>query len=167
MSQQSSRSGNRPSPLNLLHRACQRVDDLFLANPSEHGITPRQYAVLRALATNTDVSQTDISDVSGIDRSTLADIVRRLVGRGLVQRKRTKADARMYAVRLSDAGRNALASAALAARSADSNLLAPLSSIEREQFLAMLDRVVEGKSQLNVAKKHPAVAAKSTRSRAA
>ena len=165
MSQIPARSSGRPSPLNLLHRACQRVDDLFLVNAGEHGVTPRQYAVLRMLATHKDVSQTDISDASGIDRSTLADIVRRLVGKGLVARKRTKDDARMYAVRLTDAGRDALSVAGQAARSADNGLLGALNGAEREQFLAMLERIVEGKSGANGAKKPSALTAKNGRAR--
>lgn len=166
MSQLAARSNARPSPLELLHRACQRVDDLFHVNAGENGVTPRQYAVLRTLATHKDVSQTDISDVTGIDRSTLADIVRRLVGRDLVQRKRTKTDARMYAVRLTDTGRDTLAVAGLAARSADSNLLAVLSGAEREQFLDMLGRVVAGKSRADSKQLHSTVGAKAGRARA-
>ena len=162
MSQITSRSIPRSSPLELLHRACQRVDDLYLANSSEHGITPRQYAVLRTLAAQKDVSQTDISDATGIDRSTLADIVRRLVVKKLVERKRTQNDARMYAVRLTDAGRRSLSGATAAARTADSSLLGALNASEREQFLDMLGRVVEGKSRGSATKKVRAL--KATRS---
>ena len=167
MSQITSRSNARPSPLDLLHRACQRIDDLFLVNVGEQDVTPRQYAVLRILAAQKDVSQTDISDATGIDRSTLADIVRRLVGKKLVERKRTKNDARMYAVRLTDAGRQVLSGATSAARSADNGLLGALSSAEREQFLVMLGRVVEGKGQLTGTKKARALAMQTSRVRAA
>jgi DNA-binding MarR family transcriptional regulator len=160
MSKTITRSNLRPSPLALLHRACQRIDDLFQGGAGDDGVTPRQYAVLRILADQTDVSQTDISDATGIDRSTLADIVRRLVGKGLVQRKRTKHDARMYAVRLTDAGRTALTAAGLAARNADSGLLSALNVAEREQFLDLLQRAVEGKGQVSSAKKTFAVVSK-------
>ena len=164
MRQSASRS-SRPSPLALLHRACQRVDDLFSATGAEGGVTPRQYAVMRTLASQKDVSQTEISDLTGIDRSTLADIVRRLVGKGLVQRKRTKHDARMYAVRLTDAGREALNAATQAARSADNGLLSALNVTEREQFLDMLERAVEGKASRGKGKAAQ-VSAKTSRVRA-
>ena len=168
MSQTTTRPNARPSPLDLLHRACQRVDDLFLVNSAEHGITPRQYAVLRTLAAQNDVSQTDISEATGIDRSTLADIVRRLVGRRLVERKRTKNDARMYAVRLTDAGRDALAVARLAQRNADSSLLAGLGATDRDRFVEMLGQIVEGKAHVNVFQKKPVEGkAKTRRERAA
>ena len=153
MSQLAARSNARPSPLNLMHRACQRIDDLFIANAGKGGVTPRQFAVMRALATQKDVSQTEISEASGIDRSTLADIVRRLVEKGWVQRKRTKEDARMYAVRLTDNGRDILTLAGNAARAADNQLLAVLNSSEREQFVALLARLVEADANASATKK--------------
>ncbi len=56
--------------------------------------------MLARVAGNEGLSQTDIVNLTGIDRSTLADIVRRLVKKGLLQRRRTKQDARAAAQRL-------------------------------------------------------------------
>ncbi|MCK9911289.1 MarR family transcriptional regulator, partial [Microbacteriaceae bacterium K1510] len=70
-----------------------------------HGdLTPRQYAVLVAVAQNEGVSQTLLVEKTGVDRSTLADIVRRMLKKGLLQRRRTKEDARAYSVKLTDEG---------------------------------------------------------------
>jgi DNA-binding MarR family transcriptional regulator len=52
---------------------------------------------------NEGLSQTGIVARTGIDRSTLADLVRRLQRKGLLQRRRTKDDARAYAVKMGDA----------------------------------------------------------------
>ena len=71
-------------------------------------LTPRQLAVLVTVANNEGLSQTGLVDRTGIDRSTLADIVRRLQRKGLLQRRRTKEDARAYAVKLTDEGRRVL-----------------------------------------------------------
>jgi DNA-binding MarR family transcriptional regulator len=98
-------SSSVSSVLHLLHRAGQCADELFAANMRDSELTPRQYVVLRAVADSEDPSQTTLVEKTGIDRSTLADIVRRLVERGLLQRRRTRRDARMYAVRLTDARR--------------------------------------------------------------
>ena len=57
-------------------------------------LTPRQLAVLVTVAQNEGLSQTGLVDRTGIDRSTLADIVRRMQRKGLLQRRRTKEDAR-------------------------------------------------------------------------
>ena len=47
-------------------------------------------------------------DRTGIDRSTLADIVARLLARGLIQRKRAKEDGRAYAIKLTPQGARSL-----------------------------------------------------------
>ena len=130
------------SALHLLHRAGQRADELFATSVGDSGLTPRQFAVMKAIADQDEPSQTDLVIRTGIDRSTMADIVRRLTSRGLVQRRRTRKDARMYAVRLTDRGENALKSAEPLARSTDERMLAPLSATQRDQFLKSLTRIV-------------------------
>ena len=63
------------------------------------------------------IVQKALIDRTGIDRSTLADIIRRMLKKGLILRRRTKEDARAYAVRLSEEGWKTLKSAEpLAAR---------------------------------------------------
>lgn len=132
-----------PSALHLLHRAGQCADELFARQVGKSELTPRQYAVLRAVARTEDLSQTALVDITGIDRSTLADIVRRLVSRGLLQRKRTRLDARMYAVRLTASGRAAIAEAEPGAAATEEALLAALSAGQRADFLKALARIVE------------------------
>ena len=132
-----------PSALHLLHRAGQCADELFASQVQESELTPRQFVVLMAVADSEEPSQTDLVQKTGIDRSTLADIVRRLVERGLLARKRTKKDARMYAVRLTSKGETALKSAQPAARTTDERLLAVISQREREVFLGALAKIVK------------------------
>jgi MarR family transcriptional regulator, temperature-dependent positive regulator of motility len=90
------------SPIHLLHRAYQAVDHLFDAGMKTNGLTARQLAVLITVSQNEGLSQTDLTEHTGIDRSTLADVVKRLKRKGLLQRRRTKEDARAYAVRLTE-----------------------------------------------------------------
>jgi DNA-binding MarR family transcriptional regulator len=66
------------SPVHLLHRASQAVEEIFQAAGGDSDLTPRQLAVLATVAGNEGLSQTDIVNLTGIDRSTLADIVKRL-----------------------------------------------------------------------------------------
>jgi DNA-binding MarR family transcriptional regulator len=141
------------SALHLLHRAGQCADDLFARNVGKSDLTPRQFAVLRMVSKVEDLSQTALVEATGIDRSTLADIVRRLVDRGLLQRKRTRQDARTYAVRLTASGRNALNSALPAASTTDEAVLATLSATQRKDFLGALQRIVD---QLTVAEEKAA-----------
>lgn len=81
------------SLLHLLHRAGQAADELFADGMSDSDLTPRQFAVLVALGQEKGTSQTGIVGVTGIDRSTLAEIVRRLVARGLVGPRCTRISA--------------------------------------------------------------------------
>jgi DNA-binding MarR family transcriptional regulator len=131
------------SAIHLLHRAGQCADELFAKCVGETDLTPRQFAVLKALANSEDPSQSALVDKTGIDRSTMADIIRRLVSKSLVQRRRTRRDARMYAVRLTDKGRNALTNAEPAVKETDDKILAAIPSAQREQFLRALTKIVE------------------------
>ncbi len=134
---------NQSSALHLLHRAGQCADELFAVNVGMNDLTPRQFAVLKAVLGSDEPSQTTLVEMTGIDRSTLADIVRRLVDKGLLQRKRTRRDARMYAVRLTERGNEALQRAEPAAQATDERLLAALPQREREAFLDALSRIIE------------------------
>lgn len=105
-------------------------------------MTPRQFAVLYTVAQNEGLSQTSLVDKTGIDRSTLADIIRRMLKKGLLQRRRTKEDARAYAVRLTDEGWRMLKAAEPMAKRVDDRILSVLSSQERERFLQDLAKIV-------------------------
>ncbi len=128
--------------VHLLHRAGQCAGDLFTEEVIAGGLTPRQYAVLVAVSLDEGLSQTDVVDRTGIDRSTLADIIRRMLKKGLVSRRRTRHDARVYSVKLTDAGRDALRAAQPAANQADERLLAALEPAKRDEFLESLNIIV-------------------------
>jgi DNA-binding MarR family transcriptional regulator len=130
--------GKQPSPLALLHRASQRADNLFAQHIGNGQLTPRQFAVLKAVSEADGLSQTAIMSATGIDRSTTAELVRRLVSGGLLQRRRTRRDARIYAVRITTRGRQALAAAEPAARATDAALLSLLPASRRAVFLEAL-----------------------------
>jgi DNA-binding MarR family transcriptional regulator len=107
------------------------------------GLTPRQLAVLVTVSNNEGLSQTGLVDRTGIDRSTLADIVRRMQRKGLLQRRRTKEDARAYAVKLTDEGRKVLRTAEPLARRVDDRILDALPGKQRDQFIDGLQAIVE------------------------
>lgn len=66
----------------------------------ETELTPRQLAVLISVAGHPGLNQTQLVKLTGTDRSTLADLVKRLQRKGLLQRRRTREDARAYSVKL-------------------------------------------------------------------
>jgi DNA-binding MarR family transcriptional regulator len=137
------------SALHLLHRAGQCAEELFTTETGKTDLTPRQYAVLASVAQKPDISQTGLVEQTGVDRSTLADIVRRLVKKGLLQRKRTRRDARMYAVRLTQRGLSALTAARPAASRVEQRLLAPLRADQRSHFIQALGEIVRAMTRLH------------------
>jgi MarR family transcriptional regulator, temperature-dependent positive regulator of motility len=130
------------SPIHLLHRAGQCATDIFQSEMAKGELTPRQFAVLSTVAQNEGLSQTDLVDLTGIDRSTLADIIRRMLKKGLLQRRRTKEDARAYAVRLTEDGRRMLKTAEPMAKRVDSRILAALSAARADKFIDDLHTIV-------------------------
>ena len=106
-------------------------------------LTPRQYAVLVTVSQYEGLSQTNLVEKTGIDRSTLADIVRRMLKKGLLQRRRTKEDARAYAVKLTDEGWRTLKAAEPMARRVDEKVLAVLTGQQRDRFISDLNTIVE------------------------
>ena len=126
------------SPLHLLHRAGQRADSLFARNVGDTNLTPRQFAVLQAVFEANGLSQTAIMAATGIDRSSTADLVRRLVSNGWLQRRRTRRDARLYAVRLTPKGRGTWSLGEPAARATDEALLSRIPPDQRSTFLEAL-----------------------------
>ncbi len=131
------------SPIHLLHRAGQCAGDIFQAEMTLGDLTPRQYAVLVTVAYNEGLSQTHLVEKTGIDRSTLADIVRRMLKKGLLQRRRTKEDARAYAVKLTEEGWRVLKGAEPLAKRVDDKVLGVLPTAQRERFLQDLAAIVE------------------------
>ena len=126
------------SPSHLLHRALQHALDIYVEQAGPSAPTQRQFAVLSAVAANEGLTQTDLVRATGIDRSTLADLVARMIGKGLLARERSATDGRANTVRLSDAGRAALRSAAPKVAAADQQILSLVPSRARESFLAVL-----------------------------
>ena len=131
------------SPIHLLHRAGQCAGDVFAAEIGETDLTPRQYAVLHTVSQNEGLSQTDLVGQTGVDRSTLADIVRRMLKKGLLQRRRTKEDARAYAVKLTEEGWRVLKATEPVVRRVDERILAALPAKQREQLLSDLTAIVQ------------------------
>jgi DNA-binding MarR family transcriptional regulator len=131
------------SPIHLLHRAGQCAADIFTAEMAGLDLTPRQFAVLLTVSQNEGLSQTDLVLLTGIDRSTLADIVRRMLKKGLLQRRRTREDARAYAVKLTDEGARILATAQPKVEAVDDRILRALSPGQQAALVDDLKKIVE------------------------
>lgn len=128
----------------LLHRAVQISADLHSEQAGPDGLTPRQFAVLAAIAETEGATQSQLVRSTGVDRSTLAELLNRLMARGLVLRLRSPGDARANQVSLTETGRALLAAAQPLAAAADLALLSRLPEDRRARFLKDLRRLVAG-----------------------
>jgi len=132
------RGGLAASPSHLMHRALQLALDIFSEEAGADGPTQRQFAVLEAVSHKSGLTQTDLVRATGIDRSTLADLVARMTAKGLLEREKSAIDARAKAVRLSEAGQAALEAARPRVAAADKRIMALLPKGKRDGFLDLL-----------------------------
>jgi DNA-binding MarR family transcriptional regulator len=102
------------------------------------GLTHRQFTVLSAADAHDGKSQTELVRITGIDRSTLADLVARLMSQGYVQRRRTKEDARTNSIKLTPLGKKALKTAQSGAEDVDKKLLSLFSVSDRKVLIDSL-----------------------------
>jgi len=130
--------GLSQSVTHLLHRVLQLALDFHAEASGPTGLTQRQYTVLAAAGAADGVSQSDLVRATGIDRSTLADLVARMIAKGLLERERSTTDARANTVRLSASGHAALAEGGKPASKSDSRLLELLPPKKRESFVKTL-----------------------------
>jgi DNA-binding MarR family transcriptional regulator len=138
------------SPSHLLKRAAQYSNHIYMDAVGKSGLTHRQFTVLLAVDNNDGKSQTELVKVTGIDRSTLADLVARLLAQGYLQRRRTKDDGRTNAIRITAIGKKMLKTAQPGAEEVDRLLLSLVPGAERKGFVdnlsilaAEMDRVEE------------------------
>lgn len=126
------------SPSHLLHRALQLALDIYAEETGPDAVTQRQFAVLSSVAAHEGLTQTDLVRATGIDRSTLADLVARMIGKSLLARQRSTSDARANTVSLTAEGRAALGDAAPKVAAADERILELLPARKRDAFLGVL-----------------------------
>ena len=130
------------SPLHLLHRVHQRATELFQEKMAGIDITARQYVVLVTVAQNDGASQQDIIDNTGIDRSTVSQIMQTMIRKGLLKRKRTKEDARAYAITVTDQGRDILKASEAIVEGVNEALVAALPATRAKTFIDNLRSII-------------------------
>lgn len=126
------------SPYHLLKRAAQYAAYVYQGEVGKAGLTQRQFTVLIAVDQNEGVSQTALVKMTGIDRSTLADLVARLLAQGYLQRRRTKDDGRTNSVRITSSGKRMLKLAQPGADEVDKQVLAAVPVSHRKSFTEAL-----------------------------
>ena len=126
------------APGHLLRRCQQRAVEIFMEEIGPTRLTPRQFALLLILAQRPGLTQTELVEETGIDRSTVGDMIDRLVGRGLVRRRRSGRDQRANTLVILPAGSAALNEALPAVERAQLRIMAPLPPATRQAFMTAL-----------------------------
>jgi DNA-binding MarR family transcriptional regulator len=106
-------------------------------------LTGPQFAVLNAVSRYPGEDQGSLASSVALDRSTMADVVRRLEERGLVARESDPHDGRRKLLYLTDEGTTAFHEANRKARALDELLLGGKSTAEREAVLAILTELAD------------------------
>ncbi|MEU0132767.1 MarR family transcriptional regulator [Streptomyces sp. NPDC006296] len=133
-----------------LARRLQQAHHLLWNTTVSEEITSPQFAVLNALTAEPGLDQRTVGERVGLDRSTVAEVVARLVRRGLLDKIRAPQDGRRSLLRLTDEG--VRTHTRLARRTAGMNqlFLGPLSADERTVLLDLMRRVAESAENLRV-----------------
>lgn len=105
--------------------------------------TSVQFAALTVLDQRPRASQRELGRVLDLDRSTIADLVARMVRRGLIERERDTGDRRKNALQLTAAGRAELRRLRPRVEAIEPILTAGLRPDERDQLRRLLYRILE------------------------
>lgn len=127
----------------LLKRLGFAAKDQAMEAYERSGLHPYHHAVLAVLDEGSRETQGAIADALGYDRGQLVGLLDELEDRGLVERRRDPADRRRHIVRLTPAGKRALAKLRALARQLDDDFLASLDEDERAQLHALLLRLAQ------------------------
>ena len=126
----------------LLKHAQRSMSELHAEALEPLGIHERDLGVMLAIDRFAPSSQQQIAERMGVDRTTMVAIIDALEAKAIVERRPDRDDRRRNVIALTTTGRDILREATVASDAAEAELLAPLSTPEREQFRDLLARVL-------------------------
>ncbi|MFF2203982.1 MarR family winged helix-turn-helix transcriptional regulator [Streptomyces sp. NPDC058145] len=131
----------RALPSWVLGRAAARGRALVADALAAEGMKMWHHVVLSAVRDLAPVAQADLGRGVGLDAKDLVGVLNDLQSAGFVLRAPDPKDRRKNAVSLTEDGARLLVRCEKAAREANDELLAPLSTTERDQFMGLLIRI--------------------------
>ena len=124
-----------------LRRAQVAVFQNFTDVVGASELTPGQFGVLVVIDANPGLSQTQLGNALGIDRSTVVAVIDRLESRGLVARQPAPNDRRSHALHLSDSGKATLRRLTERVRAHERQIARDLSADDQARLVELLRRV--------------------------
>lgn len=128
----------REAPGHLIRRAQQRHQDIYAEEVGPNGPTSRQFAVMLTICQRPGLTQTELVGATGIDRSTIGDMLDRLAGKGLIERRRLSHDGRANALCATQSGRRVVAEALPGVMRAQARILERLPPGQHKEALEIL-----------------------------
>jgi len=125
------------APGHLLRRNHQRSYELFTQMVGGD-VTRQQIALLIALTQTQGASQNDLVQCTGFDKSTLKEMLGRMVTKKWVERERDPDDSRAWKIHITPAGKALLEEKMDRVRAVQEQILAPLPGDLRPLFLRCL-----------------------------
>jgi DNA-binding MarR family transcriptional regulator len=111
-------------------------------------MTPVQFAILNALLEDPGEDQVTLARKVAFDPATFGSVITRLEARGWVQREPDAADRRRKLLWVTGEGAQVAQKMKRLVGKVQQRILQPLDGAEREQLLALLDRLVAGHENL-------------------
>jgi DNA-binding MarR family transcriptional regulator len=130
----------------LIRRLDSRAASLYEKCTGQTDLTPRQFGVLLTLLQNGALAQSELGNRLHLDRSTLGEMLQRMVERNLVDRRAHEHDRRAIEVVLTEIGKKALLRTFEQALEAQEALLSPLPVYLRPVFLKCLEILTDAES---------------------
>ncbi|MEU7976307.1 MarR family transcriptional regulator [Micromonospora sp. NPDC049089] len=140
-------AGLSTSPSWLLNQTAGHAARLLSEGFAAHDLRGYHYRLLATLAEDGPASQADLGRRCGIDRSDVVAAINDLAGRGLVVRAPDPADRRRNVISATDAGADEARRLGATLERVQVDLLAPLSTTEREQLTRLLTRLLRHHSR--------------------
>lgn len=142
-----SRPGFLIRRLNQIHYA------MFFEECRSQNVTPVQYGILTALSLNPWLDQTQVGMELGLDRTTTADVLKRLEDKALIERRVNPLDRRSRQAVITAEGLRVMGLLQDGMWRAQKRLLEPLSQRNQDIFMKLLGVLVEanndyGRAQL-------------------
>jgi DNA-binding MarR family transcriptional regulator len=125
----------------LLQRAHRRLREDVLATLEGSGVNPGQLTILGALTVRNDLTQSALTSVTGIEKSSMVIFVDSLEADGWVERRLDPEDRRARVVHLKGKGRKRLAALGPRLEAVEERFLSALSRAERLQLVDLLQRL--------------------------
>lgn len=113
------------APGHLLRRNHQRSYEIFMRHVGDD-VTRQQVALLIALMQQPGASQNELVAATAIDKSTLKEMLGRMIERGWVARRRDPEDNRAWTMKITAEGKRLLAERMEGVRAAQAEILEPL-----------------------------------------